>query len=97
MNYFDESFIPMGLKSVDVLYMTRPQKERWGTNPSATHFTLTKDLARTMKPDGIIMHPLPRNEEIHPDVDELWNAKYFEQVKNGLYVRMALLHYMLWK
>ena len=40
------------------------------------------------------MHPLPRNEEIHPDVDELWNAKYFKQVENGLYVRMALLDYI---
>lgn len=100
--YMDESFIPIGLKSVDVLYMTRPQKERWmngGKLPKGepSNFVLTKDLARTMKSDGIIMHPLPRNEEIHPDVDELWNAKYFEQVTNGLYIRMALLYNLLWK
>ena len=102
MNYFSEKIIPNVIKSVDVLYMTRPQKERWmngGKLPEGepSSFILTKDIARTMKPDGIIMHPLPRNEEIHPDVDELWNAKYFEQVKNGLYVRMAILSYILRK
>jgi aspartate carbamoyltransferase catalytic subunit len=102
MNYFDESFITIGLNSVDVLYMTRPQKERWmngGRLPEGepSSFILTKNLARTMRPDGIIMHPLPRNEEIHPDVDELPQAKYFEQVKNGLYIRMALLEHLLWK
>jgi aspartate carbamoyltransferase catalytic subunit len=100
--YADERIIPHALKSVDILYMTRPQRERWmngGKLPDwePSNFVLTKDLANTMKPDSIIMHPLPRNEEIHPEVDELRNAKYFEQVRNGLYVRMALLHYLLWK
>jgi len=101
-NYGDERLIPASLQMVDVVYMTRPQKERWmngGRLPEGepSSFVLTKDIARTMKADAIIMHPLPRNEEIHPDVDELWNAKYFEQVKNGLYVRMALLEHLLWK
>lgn len=101
-NYADERLIPDSLKMADVLYMTRPQKERWaatnrGENLGYSDFTLTKDLARTMKPTSIIMHPLPRNYEIHPDVDGLPQAKYFEQVRNGLHVRMALLHYMIWK
>lgn len=98
-NYGDEGLIPESLKVTDILYMTRPQKERWtngGRLPDwkPSSFILTKDVARTMKADAIIMHPLPRNEEIHSDVDELWNAKYFKQVENGLYVRMALLDYM---
>jgi len=101
-NYGDERLIPDSLKMADVVYMTRPQKERWmngGRLPEGepSRFILTKELARTIKPGGIIMHPLPRNEEIHPDVDELPTAKYFEQVRNGLHVRMALLHYLLWK
>ena len=99
-NYSNESLIPEALKTVDVIYMTRPQKERWmngGRLPDwePSSFVLTKELARTMKADSIIMHPLPRNEEIHPDVDELPQAKYFKQVENGLYVRMALLDYLL--
>lgn len=101
-NYADERLIPESLKVADVVYMTRPQKERWmngGKLPEGepSSFIMTKDLARTMKPGAIIMHPLPRNEEIHPEVDELPQAKYFEQVRNGLYVRMALLHCLLWK
>lgn len=98
--YMDESIIEKELETVDVLYMTRPQKERWengGKLPSfpPSKFVLTKELVYKMKADAIIMHPLPRNEEIHPDVDENYRAKYWQQVKNGLYVRMALLSYML--
>ena len=101
-NYANEKLIPESLKIADVVYMTRPQKERWmngGRLPQGepSNFILTKNLATTMKQHAIIMHPLPRNEEIHPDVDTLPQAKYFEQVRNGLYVRMALLDYMIWK
>lgn len=96
-SYTDERVIPNVLKSVDVLYMTRPQKERWEDGEVGSSFVLTKELAQTMRSDSLIMHPLPRNEEIHPDVDELPHAKYFEQVHNGVYVRMALLHCLFWK
>lgn len=96
-NYADERLIPESLKVADVVYMTRPQRERWMSGGEPSNFVMTKELANTMKRHAIIMHPLPRNEEIHPEVDELPQAKYFEQVHNGLYVRMALLHYMIWK
>ena len=45
-----------------------------------------------MKYNAIILHPLPRNDEIHSNVDNDRRAKYFDQVKNGVYIRMAILH-----
>ncbi len=48
-----------------------------------------------MKKDTILLHPLPRVNEITPEVDHLPQAKYFEQAKNGLYVRMALIEWCL--
>jgi aspartate carbamoyltransferase catalytic subunit len=100
MQHMDERDIKYHIDEVDVLYMTRPQKERWengGRLPEGepSSFILTKELANRMKQDAIIMHPLPRNEEISPDVDDNPRAKYFQQVRNGLYVRMAILHHML--
>ena len=50
-----------------------------------------------MKDDAIIMHPLPRNEEIHTNVDVNKRCKYFEQMDNGVYVRMAILELILAK
>ena len=48
-----------------------------------------------MKPGAIIMHPLPRVDEITPEVDASEHARYFEQARYGLYVRMALLRTLL--
>ncbi|MFA5166227.1 MAG: aspartate carbamoyltransferase [Candidatus Paceibacterota bacterium] len=76
---------------VNVIYQTRTQKER-GTNfERGQAFSITKQTLQLMKPDTIILHPLPRNEEIAVEVDDDPRAKYFEQAENGLYVRMALL------
>ena len=50
-----------------------------------------------MKKNAIILHPLPRNNEISIEVDKDPRAKYFEQVKNGVYVRMAILYAILFK
>ena len=44
-----------------------------------------------MKRDSILMHPLPRNEEIEIECDSNFRSKYFEQIENGVYIRMALL------
>jgi aspartate carbamoyltransferase catalytic subunit len=48
-----------------------------------------------MKKEAVVMHPLPRNEEIPPEVDKDPRAAYFRQAENGLYVRMALLKMIL--
>ena len=83
------------LGNVDVLYMTRVQKERFTLiedyNSVKDDFILTLDQVKQMKPDAIILHPLPRVNEIATEVDSDPRAHYFQQVKNGLFMRMALL------
>lgn len=85
----------------DVLYMTRVQKERFTSEKEYKKYfgkyILTKELARKMKKDAIIMHPLPRVNEIAPEVDKDPRAFYFMQAKNGLFVRMALLSWIFHK
>jgi len=85
---------------IDVLYQTRIQKERFGDNLEEYHeasgkYIIDIDIAQMMKDVAIIMHPLPRLDEIKPEVDANHRAMYFEQAKNGLYVRMAILSLML--
>lgn len=83
------------ITSVDVLYVTRVQKERFNDisqyEKAKGSYVLTKKLTSKMKKAAIIMHPLPRVDEIATEVDTDPRAKYFEQAKNGLYVRMAIL------
>lgn len=83
------------LPEIDVLYMTRIQKERFG---SAEEYEAQKGVyvfgsesLQVFNSKGILMHPLPRVDEIDPVVDSDARAVYFDQVENGLYVRMALL------
>jgi len=83
------------IKEVDVLYVTRIQKERF-PDPSeylkvAGTYRIDNDLLREAKKDLVIMHPLPRVDEIAPEVDYTQHAKYFDQAFNGVPVRMALL------
>ena len=84
-----------GIAMVDVIYMTRLQRERFEFESDYERFeqlyVLTKSIIKTVcKPDVVVMHPLPRTGEIHTDVDDLDQAAYFRQTSNGLYVRMAL-------
>lgn len=86
---------------VDVIYQTRTQKER-GTqfdrnDHSLGYFTVDREILGLMKEDAIVMHPLPRVDEITPDVDKDPRAAYFRQAENGLYIRMALLKMLLYK
>ncbi|MDP2908700.1 MAG: aspartate carbamoyltransferase [Nanoarchaeota archaeon] len=87
------------LDKVDVLYMTRVQKERFPNQEEydkvKDFYILDKDMLRKMKPEAIIMHPLPRIKEIDPKIDTDPRAAYFRQAKNGLYIRMALLDMIL--
>lgn len=87
------------LGSSDVIYMTRVQKERF---PDIESYDAVKDAfifdtttVEKMKSDAILMHPLPRVNEIILDVDNLPQARYFEQARNGVPVRMALIKYCL--
>lgn len=80
---------------LDVLYVTRVQKERFDTEEEylavRDSFILTAEVMKKAKKDAIVMHPLPRVNEISTDVDNDPRALYFEQAHNGLFVRMALL------
>ena len=87
------------LPEVDVVYMTRIQKERF-TDPEA--YNAVKGIYRIdvgsfaqMRKYAVLMHPLPRVDEISPEVDDDPRAAYFRQARNGLHIRMALLDRLL--
>lgn len=86
---------------VDCIYMTRIQKERFHAiedyKAAASTYILTPELVQTMRPNAVIMHPLPRVDEIPKAVDDDPRARYFQQAQNGLYIRMALLYLLLAK
>ncbi len=83
------------INDADVVYMTRIQKERFAdedeyTKVAGAYKLHARDVAN-VKAEMIIMHPLPRVDEIHPSVDATRHARYFEQAFNGVVARMALL------
>jgi len=87
------------LREVDVVYMTRIQKERF-TDPAAYDavkgvYRIDKEAMALMRKYAILMHPLPRVDEISPEVDDDPRSAYFRQARNGLHVRMALLDRLL--
>lgn len=89
------------IENADVLYVTRIQKERFGDPKQYEEvrdcYEITTELMTRAKKNMIVMHPLPRVGEIHYRVDDDPRAAYFRQVKNGMYVRMALLAAVLGK
>ncbi len=87
------------IEDVDVLYVTRIQKERF-PDPTeykkvAGSYRITPELLKKAKDRAIVMHPLPRVDEIESDVDYTKHARYFQQAFNGVPVRMALLALVL--
>ena len=93
-----EEAIPM----LDVLYMTRVQQERFANKADYERlkdsFILDKEKMQLGKSNMIVLHPLPRVNEITQEVDDDPRAAYFRQVRNGKYVRMALIYTLLqWK
>jgi len=85
---------------VDVIYQTRIQKERFGENiddfeKAKDKYIIDNNILKVMKKRSIIMHPLPRVNEIKTEVDSDPRAAYFRQAQNGLYIRMALLKMIL--
>ena len=87
------------LPGLDVLYMTRVQRERFFNEEDyirlKNSYILTREKMALAKPDMAVLHPLPRVNEIALDVDDDPRAAYFEQVQNGVYVRMALIMTLL--
>jgi aspartate carbamoyltransferase catalytic subunit len=87
------------IEYADVAYITRVQGERFASKEEYDAvkdvYVMDAEMANRLKPEAIIMHALPRVNEISPDVDSNARAAYFRQAKNGLYIRMALLKYLL--
>jgi aspartate carbamoyltransferase catalytic subunit len=95
----EEPDLARAMKDVDVVYQTRIQRERFATpdeyEMARGIYIITPENMTNMKPEGIVMHPLPRVDEISPEVDSDPRAAYFRQAQNGVFVRMALLHQLL--
>ena len=81
------------LPDMDVIYMTRLQDEYGGTNEiiDTNKYSINNSNINNLKNDAIILHPLPRRDEISVDIDKDKRAKYWEQCENGMWMRVALI------
>ncbi|MCL2226153.1 MAG: aspartate carbamoyltransferase [Oscillospiraceae bacterium] len=93
--YVESESLAQCIPELDVLYMTRVQRERFHDAAEYRRlkdvYVLTKKMLESASPDMLIMHPLPRYGEIALDVDEDPRAVYFEQARYGMFIRMSLL------
>lgn len=87
------------IEHADVVYITRVQKERFASERDymacKDAYVIDSAVANQLRGEAIIMHALPRVNEIAPEVDSNVRAAYFRQAKNGMYLRMALLQHLL--
>lgn len=99
MEFEETHDLRQSLPKLDVLYMTRVQRERFFNEEDyirlKDRYILDAGKLKDAKPDLMVLHPLPRVNEIAVDVDSDPRAHYFRQAKNGMYVRMALLMALL--
>ena len=95
LNYYQYTDIQEAIDKVDVLYMTRVQRERFldiqDYEKVKNAYILDVSMLENSKPNLKILHPLPRVNEIHTNVDDSQQAYYFQQAQNGVYVRQALI------
>jgi aspartate carbamoyltransferase catalytic subunit len=99
VKYRDEADLDVALRSADVIYQTRIQRERFATPQEYQAvegiYTITPRSLDLMQAASIVMHPLPRVDEISAEVDADPRAAYFRQARNGVFIRMALLNQLL--
>ena len=99
VRWVEEPDLQKVLSQVDVVYQTRIQKERFDSFDDYDSvkgvYTIDAESMVHMRKEAILMHPLPRIDEIAPEVDADPRAAYFRQARNGLYIRMALLDMVL--
>jgi aspartate carbamoyltransferase catalytic subunit len=96
VRWTEESDLREIVGEIDVLYQTRIQKERFGDRTedylsARGVYVVDRELLKSLRSDAIVMHPLPRVDEITVDVDGDPRAAYFRQAQNGVFIRMALL------
>ena len=95
LEYYEGKDLTEFLPEADIIYMTRVQQERF-TDPIEYErvknaYVLRRSMLEGCKESMKVLHPLPRVNEIHTDVDTSPHAYYFDQARNGVYVRMAIL------
>lgn len=95
VSYELETDLNKVVSEVDVVYQTRIKPDRVANAPVLRNYTIDSAVLRRMKPNAMILHPLPRTVELDKTVDSDPRALYFRQAKNGLFVRMALLTMVL--
>lgn len=103
VSYHELDELDKVLPVANVIYQTRVQRERFKDNhalfkevtKASEKLAITRTVARRMKKDAIIMHPLPRVTELSRAVDSNPRAFYFQQAQNGLFIRMALLQMVI--
>lgn len=95
LKYYEHTDFTDIISKADIIYMTRVQRERFSDpieyEKVKNVYVLRNSMLKKTKPNMRILHPLPRVNEIHPDVDSNSKAYYFEQALNGVYTRQAIL------
>jgi len=95
LKYYEEKDLNKVIPEVDIIYMTRVQRERFSDvmeyERTKNAYILKKEMLKNTRSNLKILHPLPRVSEIDKDVDESPHAYYFKQAENGIYVRQALI------
>lgn len=99
IRYFEHREFTDIISAADIIYMTRVQKERFSDpieyEKVKNVYILREKMLRNTKPNVRVLHPLPRVNEIHTDVDSSEKAYYFEQALNGVYAREAIISHIL--
>jgi aspartate carbamoyltransferase catalytic subunit len=99
IDYVEKIRLEEALPDLDILYMTRVQKERFFNEDDYVRmkdfYVLNREKLQAAKKDMYVLHPLPRVNEIAVDVDDDPRAAYFNQVYWGMYMRMALMYTLL--
>jgi aspartate carbamoyltransferase catalytic subunit len=99
IRYFEHREFTDIINAADIIYMTRVQKERFSDpieyEKVKNVYILREKMLRNTKPNVRVLHPLPRVNEIHTDVDNSEKAYYFDQARNGVYAREAIISHIL--
>lgn len=99
IRYYEHREFTDIISAADIIYMTRVQKERFSDpieyEKVKNVYILREKMLHNTKPNVRVLHPLPRVNEIHPDVDKSDKAYYFEQALNGVFTREAIISHIL--
>jgi len=99
LKYHESRELNGNIKDADIIYMTRVQKERFSDpieyEKTKNSYVLKEEMLSGTKENLRVMHPLPRVNEIHTDIDSNPKAYYFQQTENGVYVRQAIISLIL--